>query len=198
MRRSRAPRQAATVPRTAPGRKIPRAALPTCDEGRHSAATGMDSARPQTIFFKRSHFATHLPADALYSPSHYWLVREPDGVWRVGFSKFAVRMLGDLVDQSFDVPEGAAIKPGQILGWIEGFKAISDIYGVIDGTFAGGNPGLRGQLGLVNDAPYTDGWLYRARGTPDANCLPVEGYVALLHATIDRMLAQQKDSPPDA
>ena len=158
----------------------------------------MDPAKPPTIFFKRSHFATHLPADALYSPSHYWMRREPDGLWRVGFSKFAVRMLGDLVDQAFEIPIGAEIKPGTILGWIEGFKAISDIYGVIDGTFQGGNPSLKGQLDQINDSPYDAGWLYRAAGEPDRNCIPVADYVNLLNATIDRMLAQQKDQDAPA
>src|SRR3954470_1624533 len=110
----------------------------------------MDDAKPKTIFFKRSHFATQLPADALYSPSHYWLAPEPDGIWRVGFLKFAVRMLGDLVDQGFETQPGTSIKPGTILGWIEGFKAISDIYGVVDGIFRGGNPALKGQLQQIN------------------------------------------------
>lgn len=153
----------------------------------------MDDAQPKTIFFKRSHFATQLPADALYSPSHYWLLREPDGCWRVGFSKFAVRMLGDLVDQGFEVQPGTAVKPGTILGWIEGFKAISDLYCVVDGVFQGGNPALKGKLEQIHDAPYTSGWLYRATGEPDRNCMPVHDYVGLLNATIDRMLAQQKD-----
>jgi glycine cleavage system H protein len=158
----------------------------------------MENAAPKTIFFKRSHFATQLPADALYSPSHYWLQREPDGAWRVGFSKFAVRMLGDLVDQSFDVAEGTPVQPGKIIGWIEGFKAISDIYCVVEGTFGGANPGLKGRLEQINDDPYGAGWLYRAFGEPDRNCMPAQDYVNLLNATIDRMLAQQKDSesPP--
>ena len=158
----------------------------------------MDNAPAPTIFFKRSHFATHLPAGALFSPSHYWLRRTSDGTWRVGFSKFAVRMLGDLVDQGFEVAEGTAIKPGQILGWIEGFKAISDVYGVIEGTFCGGNPSLKGQLERINQDPYEAGWLYHATGEPDKNCMPAADYVNLLNATIDRMLAQQKDSPPSS
>jgi glycine cleavage system H protein len=154
---------------------------------------------PKTIFFKRSHFATQLPADALFSPSHYWLRREPDGVWRVGFSKFAVRMLGDLVDQGFEIPEGAPVQPGKIIGWIEGFKAISDIYCVVHGIFSGGNPSLRGRLEQINDSPYDTGWLYRATGEPDKNCMTASDYVNLLNATIDRMLAQQKGSEaPDA
>jgi len=156
----------------------------------------MEDAKSKTIFFKRSHFATHLPAEALYSPSHYWLMPEADGRWRVGFSKFAVRMLGDLVDQSFEVEPGAAVKPGTVLGWIEGFKAISDIYGVVDGIFHGGNPSLRGQLEQIHEAPYTTGWLYRVSGQPASNCMPVQDYANLLNATIDRMLDQSKDSPP--
>ena len=160
----------------------------------------MDPAKPETIFFKRSHFATRLPVDALYSPSHYWLAREPDGLWRVGFSKFAVRMLGDLVDQAFDTPVGGAVQPGKIIGWIEGFKAISDIYCVVDGIFQGGNPSLKGQLDRINSDPYGAGWLYRAAGEPDPSCMPAQDYANLLNATIDRMLAQQKDtdSPPPA
>jgi glycine cleavage system H protein len=154
----------------------------------------MDPASNQTIFFKRSHFATHLPANAFFSPSHYWLLREPDGAWRVGFSKFAVRMLGDLVDQAFEIPDGSPVQPGQIIGWIEGFKAISDIYCVVDGTFCGGNPSLKGHLEQINESPYDAGWLYRAIGEPDRNCMPVADYVHLLNATIDRMLAQEKDS----
>ena len=158
----------------------------------------MDHASAKTSPFKRSHFATQLPADALYSPSHYWLAREPDGVWRVGFSKFAVRMLGELVDQAFEVPEGSAVQPGKIIGWIEGFKAISDIYCVVDGVFCGGNPSLKGQLDQINQAPYGAGWLYRAKGEPDRNCMPVLDYVNLLNATIDRMLAHEKDSASPA
>lgn len=156
----------------------------------------MENPQPKTIFFKRSNFATHLPADAFYSPSHYWLSREPDGLWRVGFTKFAVRMLGDLVDQAFETPPGTPVRPGQILGWVEGFKAISDVYCVIDGVFHGGNPALKGKLSQINDAPYGEGWLYRAAGEPDRNCIPALEYVDLLNTTIDRMLEQQKVSEP--
>jgi glycine cleavage system H protein len=152
----------------------------------------MDDAQPKTIFFKRSNFATHLPADAFYSPSHYWLARQPDGLWRVGFTKFAVRMLGELVDQALETAPGTPVKPGTVLGWVEGFKAISDIYCVIDGVFHGGNPDLMGQLDQIHESPYGAGWLYLAEGEPDRNCMPALEYTDLLNATIDRMLEQQK------
>lgn len=147
----------------------------------------MENASPRTLLFKRAHFATSLPVDALYSPTHYWLRRDPDGLWRVGFTKFAVRMLGELVDHAFTLPVGTAIQPGTILGWVEGFKAITDVYGVIDGVFQGGNPALAGQLEVVTESPYDAGWLYRANGEPDRHCVSAADYAALLHTTIDQL-----------
>ncbi|MGE3312852.1 MAG: glycine cleavage system protein H [Limisphaerales bacterium] len=152
-------------------------------------------AGPPTIFYKRATFVTHLPVAHLYSPSHAWLARSDDGHWRVGYTKFALRMLGELVDLQFDRPSGAPILPGEILGSIEGFKAVSDVYSVGDGTFLGGNPALKDDIeGLARD-PYVGGWLYAFEGRPDSRCLDVEAYQNLLNATIDRILAQQKSEP---
>ena len=58
----------------------------------------MSQPAMQTLHYKRSHFATQLPMAYLYSPSHAWLARMEDGRWRVGLTKFATRMLGEMVD----------------------------------------------------------------------------------------------------
>ena len=42
-------------------------------------------------------------------------------------------MLGEMVDYGFDAQAGSKVDPGQSIGWIEGFKAVSDILGVVDG-----------------------------------------------------------------
>ena len=98
----------------------------------------------ETIRYKRARFKTSLPAGRLYSASHFWMEEQEEaGVWRVGFTKFATRMLGDMVDHDFEAQPGMAIKPGQILGWVEGFKAISDVYGFCTGEFIGVNPALQ-------------------------------------------------------
>src|SRR5688572_2957192 len=82
----------------------------------------------RTPHYKRSHFATQLPVDYRYSPSHCWIGRQEDDRWRVGFTKFAVRMLGDMVDHGFEIEPEAPVAAGQIIGWVEGFKAISDVF----------------------------------------------------------------------
>lgn len=144
-----------------------------------------------TVFYKRSTFVTHLPAGALFSPSHYWLLPEDGDLWRVGYTKFATRMLGDLVDHQFEKREGDPVASGDIVGSVEGFKAISDLYSPVSGRFAGGNPELQKDPEIIGSDPYGAGWLFKVQGEPDARCTAVEGYRALLDATIDRMLEKE-------
>ncbi|MEY4483212.1 MAG: hypothetical protein RL693_664, partial [Verrucomicrobiota bacterium] len=94
------------------------------------------------VRFKHARFSARFPETYRYSRSHYWMapVEDEPGLWRVGFTKFATRMLGELVDSSFNVKEGDPIEPGQAIGSVEGFKAASDVYCVMQGAFASTNP----------------------------------------------------------
>lgn len=157
----------------------------------------MNTGKPATLHYKRSHFSTHLPVDYLYSPSHAWLARRADGAWRVGVTKFATRMLGEMVDHGFELEPGAALEPGQIVGWIEGFKAISDLYAIASGQFRGGNPLLKEKIGVVNKDPFGDGWIYQIEGAPDTRCMDVTAYRAVLDKTIDKILEKQKGEGED-
>lgn len=150
----------------------------------------MQDDRRNTVHYKRSRFSSRLPADRLYTPSHFWVAETGPGVWRVGFTQFATRMLGDLVEHGFQVKPGDAVAVGQAIGWVEGFKALTDLYCVIDGEFVGGNGALEKDVTLTDSDPYGEGWLYAARGRPEANSVDVQGYTQLLDLTIDKM--QQK------
>jgi glycine cleavage system H protein len=147
---------------------------------------------PETSFYKRSNFVTHLPTDYRYSPSHFWLAEIGEGRWRIGFTKFATRMLGEIVDVQFQKPVGDPLASGEIIGSIEGFKAISDVYCVADGRLAALNPAIREDASIIAGQPYTAGWLYEVEGRPDEKCGDLATYRALLDATIDRMLAKQQ------
>ncbi len=152
----------------------------------------MDAPRGKTLFYKRSTFVTHLPVDAVYSPSHSWLLRGESGRCRIGLTKFATRMLGEMVDHKFELSAGAAVDVGQIIGWVEGFKAISDVYSVASGQFLRSNPKLVEDISLVSSHPYGDGWLYEVQGEADSRCLDVDAYSGVLDATIDKILEEQK------
>lgn len=144
-----------------------------------------------TLPYRRSRFSTRLPLGRLYTASHYWLDAEERGAWRVGFTKFATRMLGDLVEYRFDVSPAGALALGQQIGWVEGFKALSEVYAVVEGEFVGANPALAADVTLVDSDPYGGGWLYQARGQAEPAAVDAQGYAAILDATIDKMLEKQ-------
>jgi glycine cleavage system H protein len=146
------------------------------------------------ISYKRSRFQTRLPGNRLYTASHFWLAQQEPELWRVGFTRFATRMLGEIVEHGFESKQADAVKVGQVIGWVEGFKAISDVYCVGDGTFAGGNPALDADATLIDKKPYLEGWLYQFRGAPDPNSMPVDRYIQLLDATIDKMVGTAEKS----
>lgn len=145
--------------------------------------------------YKRTRFGTRLPENILYTRSHYWLAEAPNepGLWRVGFTKFALRMLGDLVEFQLEPAENSETEIGARIGWIEGFKAVSDIFSVAHGAFAGANPALREDITLLESDPYGRGWLYAVHGTPEPEAVDVHGYVGILDATIDKMLANRHE-----
>jgi len=157
----------------------------------------------ETIRFRHAHFSARFPVSYRYSPSHFWLAAEEqptaDGGqrWRVGFTKFATRMLGELVELVLDVPVGQTVRSGDRLGSVEGFKAVSDLYGVVDGRLCGANPALGGDACLTHSDPYGAGWLYVVEGEPGPGHLDVHGYIALLTETIDRLQASRYSDAGD-
>lgn len=155
-----------------------------------------------SIRYKRTRFTTRLPTDRLYTASHFWLREmEPGdveetatpgalpgaGVWRVGFTRFATRMLGELVEHDFEVKPGDSVTVGQVIGWVEGFKAASDLYCVVEGEFLRGNPALAENLETLATDHHGEGWLYEVRGTPEPSAVDVHGYTGVLDAAIDKV-----------
>ena len=164
----------------------------------------------ETVRFRHAHFSARFPADCLYTPSHFWM-RPADGtaglasadaaaeavsgdaprLWHIGFTKFATRMLGELVEMVLEVKPGQSVAGGERLGTVEGFKAVSDLFCVVDGTLSAANPALTAEACLTHSDPYGAGWLYAVHGIPAPGHLDVHGYVALLTETIDRLQASR-------
>jgi glycine cleavage system H protein len=151
----------------------------------------MSGPREQSVYYRRSRFTTHLPRDRRYSPAHYWLLEESTSVWRVGLTKFATRMLGDIVEFEFTVAPGTSVGLGDEIGSIEGLKAVTSVFAAGSGRFLGEGEPLRRDVTLAESDPYGEGWLYRLQGEPAPDTVDVHGYVAILDATIDKMLASR-------
>jgi glycine cleavage system H protein len=137
--------------------------------------------------YRRVLFRTRLLGDRLYTASHFWIQRQQRDTWRVGLTKFASRMLGDVVEIAFDSQAGDTVSVGDAIGWFEGFKARSDIYSVARGVFRGSNPLLVTRLAVVDDDRYRRGWLYEVDGEPDPTAMDMHAYATLLDETIDHM-----------
>jgi len=89
---------------------------------------------------------------------------------------------------------------GDRLGTVEGFKAVSDLFCVVDGTLSAANPALTAEACLTHSDPYGAGWLYAVQGTPMPGHVDVHGYIALLTEQIERLQASRSagdDHGPD-
>ena len=153
----------------------------------------MTAAGPEELYYRRLLFRTKLLGDRLYTPSHFWVQQQGSDRWRVGLTKFASRMLGDVVEIAFDVQPGAQVLLGDTIGSFEGFKALSELYSVGSGIFVESNPLLIDRIAVVDDDRYNRGWLYHFEGTPDPEAMDMHRYAALLDETIDRMRARQRE-----
>lgn len=142
------------------------------------------------VAYKRATFSTRLHRDRLYTAGHLWLRQHEDSCWRLGFTKFATRMLGDAVELDFEIKVGAPTKVGEVIGWVEGFKAVTDLFSPMNGCFRGGNPLLDDDINLIQTDPYGEGWLFAVEGDPHSDCVDVDGYTTVLDATIDKMLGK--------
>ena len=151
----------------------------------------MEPEQTDFLSYKRARFTANLPRACVYSPDHFWIGQQADDTWRVGLTKFGSRLLGEMVDYGFDLVAGAAVKTGQTLGWVEGFKALSEMHCVAEGIFLGPNPALEQQITLINQDPFGAGWLYAVKGVPDPACVDVNGYANLLDQTIDDWLRKR-------
>ena len=145
------------------------------------------------ISYQRGRFATRLPGDLRYTASHYWLREESDGVWRIGFTKLAAWLLGDLVEHEFTIPAGSVVAVGQEIGWAEGLKALNTVYSVAEGEFLGGGDEIQSDITLIESDPYERGWLYRVRGKPLPDSFDAHGYIAVLDETIDEVLRDRQE-----
>ena len=137
---------------------------------------------------------TRLPLNYLYTASHYWL-SEQNGTWRVGLTQFGTRLLGEMVDYGFEVvvPD-TPIQAGQIIGWIEGLKAVSDVCCIVDGKFRRINERLAKDPEILVRDCFGEGWIYEAVGSPNPRTMHVQGYRAWLDKTIDELLEKQRSS----
>ena len=122
------------------------------------------------------------PTDRRYSKEHEWVLIESEGQAVVGITQYAQDQLGDVV--YVDLPDaGATVEQFQKLGEIESVKAVSDLFSPLSGEIVEANKELENKPELVNEDPYSGGWMVRMAGIDQAqldNLLSAEEYESYL------------------
>ncbi len=98
------------------------------------------------------------PRDLRYTNDHEW-ARADGAKVQVGITRHAVEQLGDITLVNIDVKVGAKIAAGKAFGTVESVKAVSDLFAPVAGTIVAINPALNNNPELINDDPYTAGWM---------------------------------------
>ena len=102
---------------------------------------------------------SNVAQDLRYADTHEW-VRVNGKTAVVGISDHAQGLLGELV--YVELPEvDAEISAGDEVCVVESVKAASDVYSPVSGTIVEVNEALEGAPNLINDAPYSGGWLFK-------------------------------------
>jgi len=102
-----------------------------------------------------------IPSDLKYAKSHEWAKIEGDSA-TIGITQFAQEQLGDLT--YVDLPKvGATLTAGAEMGSVESVKAASELYAPVSGTVTEVNAELDGAPEIVNQDPYTAGWMLKVK-----------------------------------
>ncbi|MDE0187353.1 MAG: glycine cleavage system protein GcvH [Candidatus Poribacteria bacterium] len=106
------------------------------------------------------------PEDLKYRETHEWARRE-GGIVTVGISNYAQEELQDVV--YVELPEaGAAVALEQEFGVIESVKAAFNLWPPVSGEVIEVNAELEDAPELINEHPYSLGWLIKIRmNNPD-------------------------------
>ena len=104
-----------------------------------------------------------IPKDLLYTEDHeYVKPTEDESVVLVGITDYAQGELGDVV--FVELPQvGATLGKHDVFGTVEAVKAVSELYSPLSGEVVEVNTRLDKEPALVNNAPYTDGWMIKLR-----------------------------------
>jgi glycine cleavage system H protein len=122
-----------------------------------------------------------VPEDCRYTQDHEWARAEGDKV-RVGISDYAQDQLDDIV--FVELPQvGDTFEKGDEFGTVESVKAVSELYMPVGGEVIAINSALEDSPQLVNESPYTEGWMIDVKPTDPTEMdalLTKEAYLEML------------------
>lgn len=122
----------------------------------------------------------NFPDELKYTKDHEWVKIEGD-IATIGVTDFAQKELGDIVYVEVETI-GETLEAGEVFGTVEAVKTVSDLFMPVTGEILEFNSELESSPELVNDAPYTEGWMVKVKLSGDlpADLLDAEAYKDLI------------------
>jgi glycine cleavage system H protein len=99
--------------------------------------------------------------DVKVSKQHVWVSGE-DRLVHLGVTNYLQRDLGTVI--SVDLPDvGDKIEEGEVFAEIESVSTVHELVSPVTGTVLAVNAQLEEHAGLLNEDPYSEGWLVEVR-----------------------------------
>ena len=111
---------------------------------------------------------SEVPEQFLYTKDHEWIAIAEDGTATVGITDYAQESLGDITFVEFPDVD-TAFSEGETFGVVESVKAASDLFMPVAGTVIEINDAVDTEPELLNQSPYTQGWLLKLRLDPSVD-----------------------------
>jgi len=131
----------------------------------------------EILIFQMGKFSAKVPIALQYTKNHLWV--SLGEVSRVGITTYEQRYLMDIMNVDVLVQEGSKFQKGDFLMYIEGMKAIAEMYAEFSGVLKKQNGLLSCNPTLINASPYEDGWILELENVR-GDLLSPEEYVELL------------------
>lgn len=139
------------------------------------------------LTFMMGEFEAEFVTDRKYCKNHMWAQAADEGLFRFGFTAYAVRLLQDVYFLDWAVDAPVVLSDGQEIGSIESKKAESSLYAPIAGRLGQFNEALMEDPSAINTDKYGDGWLFEmAAGDSPIELLTPEEYLELLVGVWDK------------
>lgn len=114
------------------------------------------------------------PAGLFYDKTHTWALMEKDGSVRIGLDDFLLHVTGRITKIKMKEKYEKVEKGKSFISIIQDGKKL-DINAPLSGTVTACNEKLENHSFLLNQSPYSDGWVYTVK--PDNWIRDIEGYL---------------------
>ena len=107
-----------------------------------------------------------VPQDLKYQKTDEW-VKVEDGIATIGITDFAQDSLSDVVFVEYEIDVDDEVSVGDSLATVESVKAAAEVVFPVSGKVIQVNQTLIDTPEVLNESPYTEGWLVRVQVTDE-------------------------------